>query len=941
MADLPTGTLTFLFTDIAGSSRLWEQFPEPMQQAHARHGEIITACVIQHGGCFVRKRGEGDSTFSVFTRATDALAACCDLQRALAAQQWPADTPLTVRAALHVGTGNPLHDDYNNTDVNRCAHLRSLAHGEQTVLSQTTYELVKNALPQDVTLHDLGWHGLKNLQEPEHVWQMCHPALRTEFPPLNSLNTLPNNLPRPLSSFIGRDEEMRTVKALLRTHPLVTLTGTGGAGKTRLALEVGADILEQKEHGVWFVEFAALRDAALVPQTVIAALGLREEPGRDLTATLQDYLKSPDRKPRKLLLILDNCEHLIQTCALLADTLLRACPELQILATSREALNIVGEEAWRVPSLSVPAPSAVPIQEKDAVAVLMEYDAVRLFVERARQRQRGFVLDRQNTLVVAQIVCHLDGIPLALELAAARLNTLSVTDLAVRLEDRFRLLVGGSRTSPSRQQTLRAAMDWSYDLLNDREKALLGRLSVFVGGWSLAAAEQVSSGVSPPGERFEEGEVLDLLSSLVNKSLVIAQTQQETPRYRLLETVRQYAYDRLMENAESKKVRERHRDYFLQLTEEVAPKLKGSEQKRWLDVLEEEHDNLRQALAFCLEEAEEGEAGLRLGGGLQQFWWTRGYLREGRERLTALLNHPSAQEHTKARANALNGLGGAAYMQGDYTVAYSLFEESRTIYRELGDKQGEINSLINLGSVAGEQGDHVAARSLFSQSLDIAREVEDERGMAIALGNLGLLAHYQGDYPEADSLHKQNLAIQKKLGDKGGMAASLLNLGFVAGAQGDYDLARLLYEESLEIQQEVENKNGIANLLSNLGSVANEQGDYVKARSLQEESLKLVQELKDKSGIAYSLEALASLAIKEEQEERSARLWGAAAGLRKAIGSPLPPHAGKGFEHEVASVQKALGEAVFAAAWEEGRAMTMEQAIVYALQETPQSTRND
>jgi class 3 adenylate cyclase len=482
MPELPTGTVTFLFTDIEGSTRLWEQHPGAMEAALTRHDALAATVIQQHDGSLVKHRGEGDSLFAVFPRATDAVAAAVALQQALRAEPWPDEIPLRVRMALHTGDAAVRDGDYFGAAVNRCARLRAVAHGGQLLLSSATQELVRDSLPEEVGFRDLGEHRLRDLARPERVYQLLHPDLPADFPLLTSLNTLPNNLPQQVTSFVGREKEMAEVRRLLTTTRLLTLTGSGGTGKTRLTLQVAADLLEGDGDGVWLVELAPLADPALVPQAVATALGIREEPGKPLDQTLVEYLR-----PKRLLLLLDNCEHLLSACAGLAGQILRGCPNVQIMATSREGLNIPGETTYRLPSLSLPDPRQLP----STVEGLTQYEAVKLFIDRATAAVPSFTVTNQNAPAVAQLCVRLDGIPLAIELAAARVKAMSVEQINGRIADMFRLLTGGSRTALPRQQTLRAAIDWSYDLLSEKEKILLRRLSVFAGGWTLEAVEQV------------------------------------------------------------------------------------------------------------------------------------------------------------------------------------------------------------------------------------------------------------------------------------------------------------------------------------------------------------------------------------------------------------------------------------------------------------------
>jgi predicted ATPase/DNA-binding SARP family transcriptional activator len=728
----------------------------------------------------------------------------------------------------------------------------------------------------------------------------------------------PHNLPLQLTRFVGREREMAEVNRLFASSHLVTLTGTGGGGKTRLALRVAGDLQEAFADGVWLVELAGLADPVLVSQTVASALGVREEPGRALIQTLSDYLR-----PKSLLLVLDNCEHLLSGCAQVAERLLKACSKLRILATSREGLQIAGETTYRVPSLSLPDPDKLP-----SVNLLPQFEAVRLFVDRAVAAVPAFALTAQNAAAVAQVCCRLDGLPLAIELAAVRVRALPVEQIAARLDDRFRLLTGGSRTALPRQQTLRAMVDWSYDLLSEEERALLRRLSVFAGGWSLEAAEGVCAGVGVAGE-----EVLDLLGRLVDKSLVLVEELEGASRYHLLETIRQYGAEKLQRSGEEAVWRGRHRDWFLGWAEAAAPQLRGAAQREWLARLEGEHDNLRAALAWCTERGD-AEAGLRLGGPLSRFWAVRGYFSEGRERFAKLLSLPGAEKLLGARAEALRGAGWLARLQGDTQSARVLFEESETICRQLDDQHGIAQSLNNLGVVAGHQGEFEAARGLYEESLAIQRQLGDQHGIAASLHNLGMIALDQGEYEAARALHEESLAIQRELGNQQGIAASLSSLGNVARLRGEYEAARGFSEQSLAICRQLGDQRAIAILIGNLAKVACGQEDYVGARALRQESLTLFRQLGDQQGIAWSLEGAAAIAGAQNQPERGARLFGASEGLRGAIGSPLSPSERADCERHVAAARAALGEEAFAAAWEAGRAMSLDDAVTLALDET-------
>ena len=581
MPSLPTGTVTFLFTDIEGSTTLLQRLGD------RRYAEILAEHQRLLRDAFAKGNGreidtQGDASLVAFSRARDALAAAVAAQQALMKYPWPDGASLRVRMGLH--TGEPLSREtgYVGIDVHRAARIAAAGHGGQILLSDAVSSLTARDLPQGVSLRDLGSHRLKDLQEPEHILQVVCPDLPSEFPRLRSLDASPNNLPRQLTSFIGREKEIAEVKRLLSRTCLLTLTGAGGAGKTRLALQVAADVAEQYPDGVWLVELAPLSDPALVPVALAAAVGIRDQAGRGLPLVLSEYLQS-----RHVLLIVDNCEHLIEACAPLVDTLVRSCPHIRVLATSQEALSIAGETAWRVPSLPVPDPAHLP-----SVGELSGVAAVRLFVDRAAAVAPGFALTSQNARAIVQTCSRLDGIPLAIELAAARIKVLTPQEIAARLDDRFRLLVGSSRGSVPRQQTLQAVMDWSYGLLSAPEQAVLRRFSAFSGGATLQAAEAVCA-----GDGVEPSNVLALLAQLVDKSLVLTEAHDEATRYRMLETTRQFGLDRLKESGKADIVFGRHLDWCVRLAEEANAQMWGPELPTWLTRLEVEHDNFRGALA--------------------------------------------------------------------------------------------------------------------------------------------------------------------------------------------------------------------------------------------------------------------------------------------------------------------------------------------------------
>jgi predicted ATPase/class 3 adenylate cyclase/Tfp pilus assembly protein PilF len=846
-------TVTLLFTDIEGSTQLWEKHPQAMRTALLRHDELLRRVIEAQGGEVFKT--VGDAFYATFATASEALVAAMEAQKALASEVWPPETVLKVRMALHTGTVERRDNDYFGQTMNRAAGLLGLGHGGQTLLSSVTREMLGDVLPEGVSLQGLGAHRIKGVEQPIGVFELRHPGLPEYASSLRPPTAAPNNLPEPLTSFVGREMEIKEVTALLGRTRLLTLTGSGGCGKTRLATQVGRSVLEMYSDGVWLVELAALTTPAFVPQATANALGLAEQAGRPLLDTLADHLR-----PRSLLLILDNCEHLLAACASLVNALLPVCPTLTVLATSREALRTGGEQTWRVPSLLPPDPHRLPGEDRRLAEMVGAFDAARLFVERATTQRLDFRLSPANARTVARICSRLDGIPLALEMAAARVRAMTVEQIEARLDERFRLLSLHNQTVLPRQQTLRALMDWSYDLLSDPEQCMLRELSVFSGGFSLEAVEQVSSA---------DYDALDLLVSLVDKSLVVFEEPAGVGRYRLLETVRQYAAEKLSQDASAAGIGDRHVTFFLELAEAALPHLAGPDAAVWLDRLEMEQDNLRGALSRCLSAPKEAslsrtqdasglaQQALRLCGSLIRFWEIRGSLAEGRAYLAMALRRPGEESRTVERARALDGAGTLALRQQDFTSASELFREALSIRRELDDRRGMASTSGNLGLVARHQGDYTSARLHYEQSLALYRELGDRPGMSIALNNLGTVAYDQADYAVARALHEQNLAIRRQLGMRGGIAGSLTNLANVAFAQGDYVTARALREEALELFQELGDRRRIVLAMNNLGISALSQEDVHSAWTLFEESLVISREIEDQPSIALAFSNLA------------------------------------------------------------------------------------
>ncbi|MGQ0571653.1 MAG: ATP-binding protein [Armatimonadota bacterium] len=917
MVGLPSGTITFLFTDIEGSTRLLEDLGDRYAILLADHHRLLRAAFQEQDGAEVESHGDG--LYFAFPTARAALVAVIVAQRAVLTHSWPKDVRLRVRMGLHTGEPLRVEKGYVGIDVHRAARICTAGSGGQILLSQTVRDLLEDELPAGAGLRDLGAHRLKDLLRPERIFQVVHPDLPSDFPPLRTLNVLPNNLTRQLTSFIGRHHEMGDVKRLLSDHRLVTLTGTGGCGKTRLALQVGADLLETFPDGVWLAELGALAEHALVPQAVAVALGVREEPGRAMIETLTDYLRS-----KRLLVVLDNCEHLVEACARLTETLLRGCPHVRVLATSWETLGVPGEVTYHVPPLSLPDPEQPPSVER-----LMQSEAVRLFVDRALLSQPAFSITPQNAAAVTQVCRRLDGIPLALELAATRVKLLSVEQIARRLDDRFQLLAGSIRTSLSRHQTLRATMDWGFELLSEPERILLRRLSVFTGGLTLEAAEAVCS-----GNGIEAHQVLALLALLVDKSLVLAEGNEDEARYRFLETVREYAREKLEQSSEAATMRARHQDWFLALAEEAEPHLAGKGQAIWLERLEREVDNLRAALEWNQTQARTAEAGLRLAAAMWYFWVMHSYFSEGRKWLEKAF--ASDEVSATVRAKALYGAGSLAYHQGDYARAASLGEQGLALSRAAGDELGTARCLAVVGLAAVGRGDYAKAAAVGDEALAQFRRLDYTWGITLSLVISGVAAQYHGDYGRAAGLFRESLGLLQKVGDRR-MAASVTgSLGVMARIAGDHARASALLRESLDHFRGLQDKWGIGYTLGHLGIVERARGDTAQAEALFKESLAIRWRLGDKRGIAQSLAGLGATACAPANYEKAARLLGAAQSVRDAIGALMSPVDQVDFDHTMSLVREHLGETAFADMLVEGRLMPLERLVSALLEETPQ-----
>ncbi len=900
-ASRPSGTVTFLFSDIEGSTQRWERDRDAMTIALSRHDALMRDAIERHGGYVFKTIG--DAFCAVFTAAPHAIGAAIDAQRALAAEEFSAVDGMRVRMAVHTGSADERDHDYFGPAVNRVARLLAIGHGGQVLASGTTADLAKDELPAQSNLRDLGTHQLKDLAQPERVYQLVVPDLPQAFPALRSLGSQPNNLPRQLTSFVGRADVLQQVAALLNSSPLVTLVGTGGVGKTRAAIQAGSELLESVADGVWLVELAPISDASLVGNAVAQALSVQVSPKRPVIETLVDALKN-----KRLLLILDNCEHVIDEARAVVTTVLHACPDVRILATSREAFGIAGENVYRMPSL-----------EDDA--------AVALFAERARSSDEHFALTEENARDVAEICRRLDGIPLAIELAAARAKLLAPRQLAQKLDERFRLLTGGDRSALPRQQTMRALIDWSYDLLSEQERAFFRRLSVFAGSFTLESAAAVCE-----SDALDDIAVLDVLASLVDKSLVSAELGDEATRYRLLESTRQYARERLLEeaDAEVRDVAARHVRYYAELVGRLAHFVDSLDDEQWQQALGPELDNIRAALDWSLLRSNDGDAGLRL---LAHLSWPD-LLTSPQEAIRwfdAAASAADADQATRARVlrhhSRLQWLVGRPTAEREKTAT-----EALAAARACADPDDIALALTTLGSCYRDTGRFGDAEPLFAEAYREPHALKAPSVNAI-LRNWAVTDLQRGAIDSA-RLRFTEVAALERPGSEA-HASALLNLGELEFAVGNVEAARNAAREASAIFARL-NSAPLALAVCNLAAYALAVDDVAEAREQLQRALRLLRQ----SGARWMTTALehhAVLAGLAGDHERAATLLGFTE-AQYAANDTRQRTEQHGYERLLALLTHAYGAEELSRRMAIGARLDDEQALAYAAaisQDTP------
>jgi len=869
-SELPTGTVTFVFTDIEGSTRLLQRVGEAYRDLLATHHRMLRDAIAAGGG--VEAQTEGDAFFAAFPTADGALRAAIQAQRVLSSHPWPDGDVVRVRMGLHTGEGVLGGGTYVGLDVHRAARIAAAGHGGQVLVSDATRALVAHALPPGVALRDLGLHRLKDIEDPEHLHQLLIEGLPDTFPPIRTLDARLSNLPLERSSFIGREHEVREVTALLERTRLLTLTGPGGIGKTRLALKIAADQLGRFADGVYLADLSPITDPSLVPAAIARALMVREQPGRDIVDSLADHLGD-----RELLLVLDNLEQVVEAASTVGR-LVDAAPRLTILATSRVPLHITGEQEFAVPPLDLPDP--IRTSDLDSIA---GNEAVTLFIDRAAAVRPDMRLTADNAPTVAEITVKLDGLPLAIELAASRSKLLAPDAILARLGTRLNLLTTGASDLPERQRTLRRTIEWSRDLLGAEEQRLFARLGTFSGGWTLEAAEVICR----PGLDLE---VLDGLATLVDHSMVrTAAASDGEPRFNMLEAIREFAAERLAVSGEAAELQRRHADHFRDLAEEAELQLTRADRVVWLARLEAEVDNLRAALDWA-ERTGDADVGLRTAAGIWRFWQQRGHLSEGRVRLERLLARPSGAARGPLRVRALAALGGIAYWQND----------------------------------------NLATRAAYEEAVDIARELRDPKLLASALLDLSFIPLLEQDADGAESILREGLATAQEAGDRVLTADFRDSIAFLEVVRGNPKDAIPMRLSAIEIYRQEGDVWKVANNLSGLAMISRMAGDLDAARGHLREALGMFVQASDTMSIAMVLTAFALVANDDGLPERAARLVGASARIRDELGGGIPPELIGRWGNPENDARTALGEDAYDRARAEGYAMDTEAAVAYA-----------
>ncbi|MFZ1461879.1 MAG: tetratricopeptide repeat protein [Ignavibacteria bacterium] len=943
----PTGNVTFLFTDIEGSTKLAQDFSEALPFALERHNTILREAVGLNNGFMFKTIG--DAFCCAFGNAHEAVRAATDAQIKLNSEKWK-DAVIKVRMGIHTGKSEWNGSDYMGyVTLARTQRIMSAAYGGQILISENVYEMFSE---NSISVRDLGNRRLKDLIQPVNLYQILSTEIPADFPPLKTLDARPNNLPVQLTNFIGRETDISEIKKTLTNSRLITLLGPGGTGKTRLSMQIAADMIDEYSNGVFIAEIAQVSEPSLIIQTVMNSLGVNEVKGQSQDLTLSEFLKE-----KEMIIIMDNCEHLIKECAEIAEKLLLKCRKLKIIATSREALNCSGERTYKVPPLSLPDQNLKNSPEK-----LTQYEAVRLFIERALVINQEFRVTNENAPALANICYQLDGIPLAIELAAARINVLSLDGINERLRDRFKLLTGGKRTALPRQQTLRALIDWSYDLLSEKEKILWQRLTIFSGGWTFEASEKVCS-----DEILEEYEILDLLGNLIDKSLVKVTETDNVFRYTILETIKKYGNEKLTESGKRDELQEKYFNYFFELAKDSETGLTGNEQKEWINKMALENENIRECLNWSLKY--NPESSLKMSVALGKFWELRSHFTEALESLRKRIDISESAELIW-KAKAIYWTGFFYIHQGKYAESKKYLNQCLVIFNETNNKEGEALTMISLATIGlfetdyeslfsysekslslskeinnrsyiarnkqntalglMQQGKYEDARSMFQESITVYRELNDHAQLAKIIGNIGALEYLLSNFDKARSAFEESLQIRLELGDRQGIAIALCNLGSVAYMVKDFDESQRWLEESLEITEEIGDKRISVTTLGTLGSIAVDSGDYSKAVKLHRRSIEIADEIGDKYSMAKGIEGFAMILVALKKYKAGCFMAAKYISLLKASNKNMIEGELIRIEEIKTTLKSNLNDDEFHKYWSEGETMTIEKVLEYA-----------
>lgn len=914
---LPTGTVTFAFTDIEGSTKRWEREPVAMQAALLRHDELMRSSIAQHGGAVFKTIG--DAFCAAFSKPVDAVAAALEVQRRLAAEEFFAVGALRVRVALHTGTADERDGDYFGPTVNRVARLLAIGHGGQVLVSGTTRGLIDGALPPGATLRDLGEHRLKDLAHPEHVYQLEAPGLEKQFPQLQSLETLLNNLPLQISNLLARDDLVEAIAALVGRQRAVTLVGPGGIGKTRVALKVAAHLTDGSLGGVWFVELASLSDPALVAGEISSVLQIRDAGDRPIRETLLNFMKK-----RHLLLVLDNCEHLAAEVASIVSAILRSAPHVHVLATSREPLNVGGETAYRIPPLPVPPAGG----ERNAGAA-MQYGSVMLFVERARAANPNFALTDENAQVVGEICRRLDGIALAIELAAARVRALSIQNLAQRLDERFRILTGGDRNALPRQQTMRALLDWSYDLLSPTEQTLFCRLGIFAGGWTLEAAEAVCSGNGAGrAAALEVGDVLDALSSLVDKSLAIADLEG-APRYHMLETMREYAIEKIEESGERAALSERRARWLTTFLVRTHDAFREKRLERWLSEIEPETENVREALHWAFGSDGDVELGSRIVSATSELWYDRGLFGEGRRWVSTALARLDETQHPALTARMWSVM--ARLSNGKQSA--DACRRSVTLYEFAGELGPAAVALLDLTLHETHLGHLEDADGASRRAVDMLRALgwEGSTKHAFALEARAHVERLAAHVDESKRLYDEAIEMYAANGAESEAAIVRHNLAELLADTGDFQGALEAAESAAATLQRLAVKGGARQTRINAAGYCIVLGDFERGAAFARDGLELSLRADDTIYIWTAVQHLAAVEAVRNDVERAALLLGGVDAYLKLEGLERFGAERATYEILMAALRKRLTDAQITALGVKGAQLSQDEAAAQAL----------